>query len=309
MAIPNQYIFVYQTICETNGKSYVGIHHTNNLNDGYIGCGIFNSSDARKQNLLFHRAVKKHGYASFRKYILSFFDTYNEALEEEKFIVNKNWVSSNDNYNTAIGGKGNTIGWMNDDTKQKWKESIKDGVNKWLSNGGLELLIERSKTAKRTRMFGNKNPMYGKESLDNQRSINQYNTDNILIQSFKTITEASIKLNIQLSSISFCCVGRYLTAGGYIFRYQNYSEKEKKILQSNLKRLSKEEKDKKSATAFKLSISKKGKKNSIKVINILTGEKLVLLSQLQKIYPEYNYHHISYRIKKYNKFKDWATYK
>jgi len=95
------YIFVYQTINEVNGKSYVGVHSTSDINDGYIGCGVFTQSDARR-GLLFHKAVRKYGYKYFRRYILSFYDTYQEALEEEKFIVNKKWVKENLNYNTAL---------------------------------------------------------------------------------------------------------------------------------------------------------------------------------------------------------------
>lgn len=89
----NKYIYVYQTVCEPNGKTYIGVHSTNNIDDGYIGCGVYNQKDAKRQ-MLFHKAVNKYGYTSFRRYILSFYDTYQQALEEEKYIVNNQWVKS-----------------------------------------------------------------------------------------------------------------------------------------------------------------------------------------------------------------------
>lgn len=40
------FYFTYQTKNLINGKTYIGVHSTHNLNDGYIGCGIKRQSDA-----------------------------------------------------------------------------------------------------------------------------------------------------------------------------------------------------------------------------------------------------------------------
>jgi hypothetical protein len=119
------YTYSYQTICEISGKSYIGVHATNNINDGYIGCGIFRQSSAKK-NYLFHKAVRKHGYNSFTRHILSFWDTYEDALAEEKYLVDKKWVSDSGNYNTAIGGNGNTTSWMDFEDIVRIKKLIGD---------------------------------------------------------------------------------------------------------------------------------------------------------------------------------------
>ena len=76
-----KYYYTYQTKNLINGKTYIGIHTTKNLDDGYMGSGL---------NL--RRAIKKYGLDNFVKTILSFFDTMEEMVEEEKFLVNEEWV-------------------------------------------------------------------------------------------------------------------------------------------------------------------------------------------------------------------------
>jgi hypothetical protein len=39
------------------------------------------------------------------------------------------------------------------------------------------------------------------------------------IKEFKSTVEASKELKIYSSSISFCCNGKYKTAGGFIFKF------------------------------------------------------------------------------------------
>jgi len=103
-----KYIFTYQTLCSATGRTYIGYHSTNNINDGYIGCGVTSLAYANASRSVSHfiRAVKKYGYENFKVQILSFFDTLKEAKEEEKFLVDRNWVDSKDNYNIAEGGFG-----------------------------------------------------------------------------------------------------------------------------------------------------------------------------------------------------------
>jgi hypothetical protein len=92
------YIFTYQTKNLINDKTYIGVHSTNNLNDGYMGSGI---------NIA--RAIKKYGKENFIMIPLSFFDTIDEAYAEEKYLVNSEWISKTNNYNITEGGNG---GWF-----------------------------------------------------------------------------------------------------------------------------------------------------------------------------------------------------
>lgn len=109
-----KYIYTYQTKNLVNGKTYIGYHSTNDLNDGYIGCGVKSYAYAKscKKNgfkSAFIDAVIKYGYENFSKEILSFFDTIEEAKEEEKFLVNKEWVNNKNNYNISLGGNGGVL--------------------------------------------------------------------------------------------------------------------------------------------------------------------------------------------------------
>lgn len=105
------YIFTYQTKCIINGKTYIGYHSTYKMNDGYIGCGVRSQAYAvasKKKGLksAFIDAVVKYGYENFRIEHLSFFDTVEEAKEEEAFLVNESYVRKSDNYNITLGGRG-----------------------------------------------------------------------------------------------------------------------------------------------------------------------------------------------------------
>jgi len=230
----NKYIYVYQTVCEPNGKTYIGVHSTNNINDGYIGCGVYSQKDAKRQ-MLFHKAVNKYGYTSFRRYILSFYDTYEEALEEEKYIVNEEWVKNKLNYNTALGGRGNTTKWMDDERKAKWKENIRTKVLEWMGNGGLEILKEKSKTQKKSRKFGADNPQYGKPS-HLRRKVIKYDLNNNYIETYDSLHEAAYSVNTTPGNIVSCCKGIYRICKNHIFRYEDYSNEELKELQKKLER-------------------------------------------------------------------------
>lgn len=118
--------FVYETVNIITGKLYRGVHSTNNVNDGYIGCGIRNESSAKREFLIkknspFVKAVNKHGYVNFKRTILEYFDSQSEAFEAEKnTYVNHDWVRRNDTYNAKIGGLGgDTFSLQSDENKSR----------------------------------------------------------------------------------------------------------------------------------------------------------------------------------------------
>lgn len=86
---------VYETTDLINGKTYLGVHSTNNLFDGYLGSGTA---------LL--RAIKKRGKENFSRRVIANFATREAALEYESMLVTTEWVKNSSNYNLTEGGKG-----------------------------------------------------------------------------------------------------------------------------------------------------------------------------------------------------------
>lgn len=126
------YYFVYQTKNIINQKTYIGVHKTSNVNDGYIGCGIYSTISGERlrrqvnKNSALPKAIKKYGIGNFKREILSYFDTYEQALEEEAFLVNDKWIKSTDNYNVALGGSLGCSGWkMSDEQKAHLSNKMK----------------------------------------------------------------------------------------------------------------------------------------------------------------------------------------
>lgn len=91
------YYYIYRIINLINNKIYIGVHRTNNLDDGYMGSGK-----------LITRAIEKYGITNFKKEILEFFNSYDDALEKEKELINDNFLLREDIYNLRRGGTG---GW------------------------------------------------------------------------------------------------------------------------------------------------------------------------------------------------------
>jgi len=87
---------VYKITNLINDKEYIGIHKTDDVNDSYMGSG----------NLI-KIAIKKYGKENFKKDILKTFDTEDEALQYERYLVNEEYVNNLNTYNIALGGKDN----------------------------------------------------------------------------------------------------------------------------------------------------------------------------------------------------------
>jgi len=93
--INRKYNYLYKITNTINGMEYIGVHRTDNIDDGYMGSGK-----------LVKRSIAKHGKENFTKEILEHFSTYREALTKEKEIVTLEYANRDDTYNLREGGYG-----------------------------------------------------------------------------------------------------------------------------------------------------------------------------------------------------------
>jgi hypothetical protein len=89
------YYTIYKTTNLKNGKYYLGMHQTKNLDDGYIGSGK-----------LLRRAIEKYGFDSFKKEILFVFDNSADMYTKERELITEDEIKNPLCYNLAPGGWG-----------------------------------------------------------------------------------------------------------------------------------------------------------------------------------------------------------
>jgi len=90
-----KYHFIYKTTNLLSGKYYIGMHSTDNLDDGYLGSG---------KRLRY--SINKHGEENHVREILEFLDSREELKKREEEIVDLNEIAKEKCMNLMVGGKG-----------------------------------------------------------------------------------------------------------------------------------------------------------------------------------------------------------
>src|ERR1035437_890617 len=109
-----KYHYIYKTICLITDRYYIGIHSTDNLEDGYLGSG---------RRLKY--SIKKHGKSNHKKEILELLpDRESLRLCEEKLVTYAE-IAKELCMNIAIGGgkNANYGGYLTDEHKAKIGEA------------------------------------------------------------------------------------------------------------------------------------------------------------------------------------------
>lgn len=101
-----QYHFIYKTTCVVTGKFYVGMHSTDDLNDGYLGSGK-----------ILGYSIRKHGRENHKLEILEMCGSRELLKVREKEIVNEALLADPLNINLKYGGEGGGKFWSEEQRK------------------------------------------------------------------------------------------------------------------------------------------------------------------------------------------------
>jgi len=112
--------FIYKTTNLLSGKYYIGMHSTDNLEDGYLGSG---------KRLRY--SINKHGLENHEREILEFVDNREELMKREKEVVNLDEIAKKDCMNLMIGGKG---GFISDEQQKRRSLAANKALNLKLKN-------------------------------------------------------------------------------------------------------------------------------------------------------------------------------
>lgn len=180
--VQHKYHYIYKTTNLKNGKYYVGMHSTSNLEDGYLGSGD-----------RVRRSIRKYGKDNFKLEILEFFDDRESLAKREKEIVNEELLKDSSCMNLVFGGSGGFLsieactkggnvaglkikklwdGYNQTDRDAKckelsirqkdfWKKGILKYNNNWIGKKHKEESIQKMKDVKINFGIGEKNSQFG----------------------------------------------------------------------------------------------------------------------------------------------------
>lgn len=87
------YHFIYKITNKVNGHYYIGIHSTNNIDDGYMGSGT-----------LMKCALRKYGVDCFEREIIEHLETRQQLFQKEAELVTLGLLKDRNCYNLVLGG-------------------------------------------------------------------------------------------------------------------------------------------------------------------------------------------------------------
>lgn len=155
-----RFFLVYKTVNKLKGEYYIGVHVTDDLEDGYLGSG---------KRLRY--SLEKYGRENFMRETLAVFDNPGDMFSKEAELVNEETLLDPLCLNLKIGGHG---GWLLKDpsilytresqairspyNKKEWREKNAEKIREWslkgLSNAREKLAKMRESGYKPQGMLG-----------------------------------------------------------------------------------------------------------------------------------------------------------
>jgi hypothetical protein len=158
-ATQRKYHYIYKTTCQVTGRYYIGMHSTDDLEDGYKGSG---------KRLWY--SIKKYGLDKHICTVLEFLTNREELRIRERELVDEDLLNDSQCMNLKIGGEG---GWPNLSAEIRTKAGLA---------GGFAKLNELSDDSKRKialgKLLGNK---MSSERLSNLWLSDRENQLNLLL--------------------------------------------------------------------------------------------------------------------------------
>jgi len=158
-----KYHYIYKTTCLVTGKFYVGMHSTDDLEDGYLGSGK-----------ILGYSRKKYGDENHKQEILEMLPSREALKAREKEIVNEALLANPLNINLKYGGDGGSIdGWktLKPETRIKaCKNGGKSFVEKYGAGWNLPQVRAKSIDARKNRDLGYNAHWVGRKMTDAHKS-------------------------------------------------------------------------------------------------------------------------------------------
>jgi hypothetical protein len=107
-----KYHYIYKITCNITNRFYIGMHSTDDLDDGYFGSG----------KRLWH-SINYHGKENHVKEILEYLPSRQLLKEREKEIVNEELIGNVMCMNLVVGGEG---GYISEEGVKKGREKCNE---------------------------------------------------------------------------------------------------------------------------------------------------------------------------------------
>lgn len=220
---------VYLTTNRINNKIYIGVHGTEDPNvfDGYLGDGAYANrpSTYNKGKCHLHNAILKYGTSAFYRITLKEFDSLEDALDLEAWLVTENFVKRSDTYNMVVGGGAPPIlnktiyeFDLNGDLKKVWN-SMKSITEHYSINKDRIAMCIKDKRSFNNSYWSEEDTINVEDyRLSTRGYVFQYNKDGLLLNTFENASEASKILDISRDTIVNAVFNRTTCCGYYFLR-------------------------------------------------------------------------------------------